>query len=210
VQAFKWFEVTVCGRDCHAGTTPLHARKDAMLAACKMIVASNTIAKTHDGLATTGIITAQPGSVNTMAHTVSFTLDIRHTHDDNLQTMEEVCKKEFSRIAEVESERGCALAWKPLVDSPAVHFDPGCISAVEESAREVCADLPKTSDDGRLWKHMISGAGHDSCYTNRRCPTSMIFTPTKDGISHNPTEYCSPEDWCVTNPPSIVAVVCLN
>lgn len=162
-----------------------------------MIVASNAIAKNCDGLATTGIITAQPGSVNTMPHTVSFTLDIRHTLDEDLQNMEEKCKAEFSRIAEVESEKGCTLSWKLLVDSPAVHFHPDCISAVEESAEEACGGLPGTSDDGKLWKHMISGAGHDSCYTNRRCPTAMAFTPTKDGISHNPTEYCSPEDWCV-------------
>ena len=86
------------------------------------------------------------------------------------------------------------MEWKELVDSPAVQFHRDCIDAVEASAEEVCKDLPATSD-GELWKHMISGAGHDSCYTNRRCPTSMIFTVTKEGVSHNPQEYCSPEDW---------------
>ncbi|KIY00328.1 uncharacterized protein Z520_04013 [Fonsecaea multimorphosa CBS 102226] len=197
VQAFKWFEITVKGRDTHAGTTPFPARMDSMLCAAKLIVESNAIAKKLGGLATTGILNQQPGSINTMAHTVTFTLDIRHTEDAKLTEIEEKCRSEFARIAEKESEKGCKVEWKELVDSPAVKFHADCIAAVEASAKEVCADLPMTADDGELWKYMISGAGHDSCYTNRRCPTSMIFTVTKDGISHNPQEYCSPEDCAI-------------
>jgi hydantoinase/carbamoylase family amidase len=195
VQAFKWFEVTVKGRDTHAGTTPFNARKDALLCAAKLIVSSNSIAKKHGGLSTTGILTPQPGSVNTMAHTVTFTLDVRHPLDHDLAAIEKECRAEFDRIAEKESEKGCTLEWKELVHSPAVHFHPDCVAAVEASAKEACEDLPMTAEDGKLWTHMISGAGHDSCYTNRRCPTSMIFSVTKEGISHNPQEYCSPEDW---------------
>lgn len=130
-----------------------------------------------------------------MAHTVTFTLDIRHVEDDKLAEIEKACRTAFSRISENESEKGCKVEWKELVDSPAVSFHDACISAVQESAEEAVRDLPMTADDGKLWRDMISGAGHDSCLTSRRCPTSMIFTPTKDGISHNPHEYCSPEDW---------------
>jgi acetylornithine deacetylase/succinyl-diaminopimelate desuccinylase-like protein len=199
VQAFKWFRVTVSGRDTHAGTTPFSARKDALLCAAKLIVHANTIAKRFSGLATTGIIEATPGSINTMAHTVVFTLDIRHTEDAKLAAIEIACKADFSRIATEESEKGCEVKFQELVDSPAVVFHDDCIRVVEESAEEVCKELStqglKAKDNGSLWKYMISGAGHDSCYTNRRCPTSMIFSQTKEGISHNPREYCSPEDW---------------
>lgn len=195
VQAFKWFEITVTGRDTHAGTTPMDARMDSLLCSAKLIVQSNKIAKQFSGLATTGIIRGIPGSINTMAHTVTFTLDIRHTSDEVLAAMEEQCRADFAKIAEFESEKGCKLEWKQLVDSPAVKFHPDCVTVVKESAVEVCRKLDQTSEDGRLWRVMTSGAGHDSCYTNRRCPTSMIFTPTKDGVSHNPREYCSPEDW---------------
>ncbi|KAK5073096.1 hypothetical protein LTS08_004180 [Lithohypha guttulata] len=194
VQAFKWFEITVRGRDTHAGTTPMYARMDSMLCAAKLIVEANKIAKGYDGLATTGILNMQPGSINTMAHTVTFTLDIRHKIDEKLSQIEKECRSRFQEIAANESEKGCSLEWKELVDSPAVKFHEDCIAAVRDSAIEVCEDLPKSASDGQLWKLMISGAGHDACYTNRRCPTSMIFTVTKDGISHNPREYCSPED----------------
>lgn len=43
----------------------------------------------------------------------------------------------------------------------------------------------------------MSGAGHDSVFTSKRVPTSMIFVPCKDGLSHHPEEYCSADD-CAT------------
>ncbi|KAK7427318.1 hypothetical protein QQZ08_006255 [Neonectria magnoliae] len=194
VQAFKWFNITVKGRDSHAGTTPLYARKDPVLCASKMIVAANSVAKRMNGLTTTGIFTTDPGTVNTMSHTVKFTLDVRHVNDEVLRNMVEECEAEFKHISQEECEKGCEVEWELLVDSPAVLFNQECISMVEQSAAEVCSTLPRPPSGTKLWKPMISGAGHDSCYTNWRCPTSMIFTPTRSGISHNPTEYCSPED----------------
>lgn len=195
VQALKWFDIHVKGRDSHAGTTPFSARKDAMLCAAKLIVKSNSIAKDLGGLATTGIVSLQPGSINTMAQEVTFSLDIRHPNDKELKTIEERCHTEFHRIASEDSEKGCTVEWKELLDSPAVKFSEDCVAAVEASAADALEGLPMTASEGSLWKYMISGAGHDSCYTNKRCPTSMIFTPTRQGISHNPQEYCSPEDW---------------
>ena len=43
-------------------------------------------------------------------------------------------------------------------------------------------------------RELTSGAGHDSCSTSHVVPTSMIFIPSKNGISHNPAEYSSPEE----------------
>lgn len=159
VQAFKWFEVTVRGRDTHAGTTPMNARMDSMLCAAKLIVEANRIAKGHDGLATTGILNMQPGSINTMAHTVTFSLDIRHKSDEKLASIEKECRTRFEEIATYDSEKGCKLEWKELVDSPAVKFHEDCITAVRDSAIEVCEDLENTASDGELHKAMISGAG---------------------------------------------------
>ncbi|KAJ3945503.1 hypothetical protein N0V92_013482 [Colletotrichum tropicale] len=196
VQAFKWFNITVRGRDSHAGTTPLYARKDPVLCASKLIVAANAIAHEFNGLATTGIFTTDPGTVNTMAHTVKFTLDVRHVEDAVLGEMVRRCEEEFERIGKDDSGKGCVVDWELLVDSPAVQFHPDCIAAVEASAADVCSTLPEAGES-KLFRPMISGAGHDSCYTNLRVPTSMIFTQTREGISHNPTEYCSPEDCAI-------------
>lgn len=197
-QAYSWFEITVKGQDCHAGTTPLSARRDPLLAAAKMIAASNQIAKTSSGLITTGILQAMPGSINTMAHTVKFTMDIRHPQDEQVSNMVEQCCQAFDEIATEDSERGVEVSWETLTENVAVKFHPDCIAAVESAAEAVCASVPANQNPSNksLWRHMTSGAGHDSCNVSKRCPTAMIFTPTRNGMSHTPEEYCSPED-CV-------------
>lgn len=193
-QACQWYEVEVRGRDSHAGTTPMGSRRDALLAAAKMIVASNEAAKRFDGLVTTGILRAEPGSVNTMAHTTRFTLDMRHPSGDKLAEMVAECRDKFDRIAKDDSERGVQVEWKQLTDNAAVAFHPDCIEAIEQAAEETCSELPKPTPGHRLWKHMLSGAGHDSCHVNKISPTAMIFAPTRNGLSHTPDEYCKPED----------------
>ncbi|KAK5047570.1 hypothetical protein LTR84_006667 [Exophiala bonariae] len=193
-QAYKWFEVSIKGRDSHAGSTPMEARKDSVLAAAKMIVESNKIAKAHSGLITTGLVETEPGSINTTACTTRFTLDMRHHLDSELANIEDECLTTFRRIAAEDSEAGVLVEWQQLAANPAVTFHHDCISVIESAAEDALVDLPKTANDGKLWKHMVSGAGHDSFHTSRRCPTGMIFTPTREGLSHTPSEYCSPED----------------
>ena len=41
---------------------------------------------------------------------------------------------------------------------------------------------------------MPSGAGHDAQMFARVCPSAMIFVPSVEGISHNPSEFTSQED----------------
>ncbi|KUL88547.1 hypothetical protein ZTR_05372 [Talaromyces verruculosus] len=145
-QAYSWFEITVKGQDCHAGTTPLSARSDPLLAAAKMIAASNQIAKIASGLITTGIFQATPGSINTMAHTIKFTMDIRHPQDEQVSTMVQQCHEAFEKIATEDSERGVEVSWETLTENVAVKFHPDCISAVESAAEAVCASLPATQE----------------------------------------------------------------
>lgn len=207
-QAYRWYEVEVKGRDGHAGTTPLAARRDSLLAAAKMIVASNQVAKSFEGLVTTGIINGLPGSVNTVAHTTKFSLDIRHPSNETLAEMVAALREKFDTIASKDSGRGTQVHWKALTDNAATAFHKDCIAVVEEAADEVCARLPGgSSDSGRkLWRHMVSGASHDSCQVSKVCPTAMIFSPTRNGLSHTPDEYCSPED-CVVGAQVLLGAV---
>lgn len=205
-QGYNWYEIVVKGRDSHAGTTPLRARKDALLGAAKMVAASNTVARDLDGLITTGIFVAEPGSVNTMAHTVRFTLDIRHPSNEKLAEMVARCREIFNNIAKEDCERGVEVQWTTLTENVAVEFHKDCIKAIEESAEDVCRQLPGASQERKLWRHMTSGAGHDSCHVSKRAPTAMIFTPTRNGMSHTPDEYCSPED-CITGAQVLLGAV---
>lgn len=188
-QAYRWLTFTVVGRDTHTGTTPFAMRRDPLLAAAKMIAASNAIAQEHGALASTGVIKIPPSSsTNTVASQVTFTLDIRHPDDGVVAKVQDECLAAFEKIAK-EDGKGVEMQWALDTDSPAVKFDQNCIAAVEKAADGL------VGRDG--WLHLTSGAGHDSVHASKRCPTTMIFVPCKDGVSHHPEEYCSPEDWYV-------------
>lgn len=203
VQAYRWFTVTVSGRDCHTGTTSFAHRADAMLAASRMIVFSHRAASARGALASTGILTLKPGSTNTVPGLVKFSLDIRAPKDETVQEVEDACKQAFMNIANginvaglleggTESDRHCTVEWKTDSVSPAINFHHDCIQCVKDASEDLFAE--KTEN---LTKIMVSGAGHDSVYTSKRVPTSMIFVPCRDGVSHNPAEYSTPEDCAI-------------
>jgi hydantoinase/carbamoylase family amidase len=86
-QAYQWFTIIIEGRDCHSGTTSLNHRVDALYNAAQLTVAVRKIARRLGGLATVGIIKAEPGSVNTVPGLVTMSLDMRHHRDDQLYRM---------------------------------------------------------------------------------------------------------------------------
>ncbi|KAL3427164.1 beta-alanine synthase [Phlyctema vagabunda] len=199
VQAYRWHTITVKGRDCHTGTTDLANRSDAMLTAAKLILHSHNKASELGCLASTGILTLKPGSTNTVPGFVQFSLDMRSPHDTKVLELEEALKSDFAQIASGEvigglntfgtKGKGCTVNWRLDTTSPATLFHEDCIQCVEASAKDMLG-----LQANELVQRMTSGAGHDSVYTSRRAPTSMIFVPCRDGVSHNPAEYCSPED----------------
>ncbi|KAG9249048.1 hypothetical protein BJ878DRAFT_485857 [Calycina marina] len=199
VQAYRWYTVTVKGRDCHTGTTDFRNRSDSMLTAAKLILHSHNKASEMGCLASTGILNLKPGSTNTVPGSVQFSLDMRSKENSKLLELEEVLRAEFPKIAAGDvvdcmnmagtKGRGCEVEWRLDTDSPATKFHEVCVKCVQESA-EAMLGTASTS----LVRKMTSGAGHDSVYTSGRAPTSMIFVPCRDGVSHHPAEYCSPED----------------
>ncbi|KAI0533425.1 hypothetical protein GGR58DRAFT_486722 [Xylaria digitata] len=197
VQAYRWFTVDVTGRDAHTGSTPLGNRADAMLLAARLITHSHRLATKHAALVSTGILTLTPGSTNTIPGHVSFTLDVRAPADSTVAAVEADLKRDFAALAAGENILGLLdeatpskpleVSWRTDSVSPATLFHHDCIAAVRASAEAVTGDKKRVRD-------MTSGAGHDSVYASRHCPTSMIFVPSKNGVSHNPEEYTSPED----------------
>ncbi|KAI0477259.1 amidase [Xylariaceae sp. FL0804] len=200
VQAYKWFTVDLKGREAHTGTTPLANRADAMLTAARLITHSNRLATRHGALASTGLLTLSPGSTNTIPGHVRFSLDVRAPDDDTMNRMETALNGHFSYLAMGNNIDGLldgstpgrpvGVSWRTDFTSHATIFDPVCIAVVQESAEAVTGDRSLVRD-------MTSGAGHDSVYASRRCPTSMIFVPSRHGISHNPEEYTNEEDCAI-------------
>jgi len=168
-----------------------------MLFAARLVTLSHRLAVKHSALASTGIMTVGPGSVNTIPGSVRFSLDIRAPSDATVDALEEELKAGSAALASGADVAGLLdggttglplhVKWQTDSISPATKFHPDCIAAVRASAISVLGDE-------RLAREMTSGAGHDSVYASRRCPTSMIFVPCRNGVSHNPEEYTSPED----------------
>lgn len=202
VQAYKWYTIEVTGRDAHTGTTPLSARADALLAASKMIVHSHKVATRLGALASTGILTLKPGSTNTIPGCVKFSLDIRAPHDKIVENAERDIRDSFAAIAAGNDIGGlnegatsglpCSVKITVDSDSPAIHFNEECIDCVKDAVKGMYG-----SAADEVSKEMTSGAGHDSVNTSYIAPTTMIFVPCKDGVSHNPKEFTTPEDCAI-------------
>jgi acetylornithine deacetylase/succinyl-diaminopimelate desuccinylase-like protein len=164
-----------------------------------MILHSHKLATAHNALASTGIITAKPGSTNTVPGHVTFSLDIRAPSDDTVTRLAQAIKDDFAKIAAGDDVLDCNASCTPGLpctvsvvedfDSPATTFHSDCVSAVSKAAHAVLGP-----DSRSLVMQMTSGAGHDSVYASKRCPTSMIFVPCREGVSHNPSEFCKEVD----------------
>jgi len=180
-QGIRWYTVTVTGQESHAGTTPMPLRKDALMTAAEISLQVKKIALHHSpaGCGTVGVFDCYPGSPNTIPGKVVFSVDLRHPDNDTLATMEEELKT-FSGSLSNECEIEIDGYWQ----YPARAFDATCIDTVQTAAENLGYDHRK----------MITGAGHDASYMAHVIPTSMIFIPCKDGISHNEIEHASKED----------------
>lgn len=184
IQACKWLRVTLNGKAQHTGTTPLQSRSDPLLAASTIMVKANEIAHAQGGLASVGILELDPAVANVIPESVSFIVDIRHHTDNKLQTMFEDLETAISSAAR-NSGRNISTKIDILTDQPAYHFDQRAKECIEASSNDLFGP------DASL--KIMSGAGHDSGLTSRVCPTAMIFIPSRDGVSHNPEEYSTPE-----------------
>ena len=183
VQGISWTEVEVVGQSNHAGTTPMSLRKDPgfVAAACAQFARELALELGHPQVATVGRIDLHPNLVNVVAAKATFTVDLRNTDESVLQESERRFDEFLRATGDAE---GCTVTTRTLARFEPVLFDAGTVDLVESTAASL----------GYSVKRMPSGAGHDAQMLARVCPTAMIFTPSVNGISHNPAEYTAPED----------------
>ena len=183
VQGISWQEVTIMGQSNHAGTTPMSLRHDPAYIAAEITVFLRQIAQEYGGnqVCTVGKIDLQPNLINVVPKSATLTLDVRNTDENILQEVELKIAQKIKQISETE---GVRVSSRVLARFEPVQFDERLIDLVET--------LAKTHN--RSVMRMPSGAGHDAQMLARVCPTSMIFTPSVEGISHNPAEFTSTDD----------------
>jgi len=183
VQGVRWSRVSVTGQDGHAGTTPMNHRQDALLGAASMVVSLNQMARDKDELArlTVGRLEISPNSGATIAGKAVFVVDCRHPEITTLDRLDQDMRRIILSIAQAN---GLEAQIERTIDAQPVPFDAVLTDGVRRSADRL----------GYSHMDMLSGAGHDAMNIALIAPTTMIFVPCKDGISHNEAESAKPED----------------
>ncbi|OMD13892.1 Zn-dependent hydrolase [Paenibacillus odorifer] len=176
------YVVKVSGIANHAGTTPMFMRQDALASAVEMLYVLESSAKTAGEplVATSGKLEVNPNTPNVIPGEVLFTLDIRHSEEDEL---ERFCEKLLAECNEIAVKRGVTLEVTSVLHTVPAPMDMKLSAMLENICRQ----------QGKTYRTMVSGAGHDAQLLAPRCPTAMIFVPSRAGISHSPEEYTSHE-----------------
>jgi allantoate deiminase len=174
--------LTFGGQANHAGTTPMHLRRDALAAAAVWITAVEALARTADGLvATVGRLSLEPNAGNVVPGLVQVSLDLRHADD---ATRAAAVEELVARAGEIAAQRGLTLERTDRLNQPAVPMD--------ERLTALLADAIEAA--GYSAKAMPSGAGHDAMVMAARVPTAMLFLRSPGGISHHPAETVFEDD----------------
>jgi allantoate deiminase len=174
--------LTFTGHANHAGTAPMHLRRDALAAAAEWISAVEVLAQNTEGLAATvGRINVEPNVGNVVPGVASVSLDVRHARDAvRNAAVEELLAKAES----IAAKRGLTLTRTGQLEQPAVPMDERLTSFLTDAIE--AAGFPV--------KTMPSGAGHDAIVMAGRLPTAMLFLRSPGGISHHPDESVLEQD----------------
>jgi allantoate deiminase len=176
------FEIRFEGHAAHAGTTPPHARKDALAGAAEWIVEVERAMRDTPGLvATVGRITAEPGATNVIAGAVTASLDIRDASDE---IRHRAARKLTDTAETIARSRGLRVCIEKRSDLRATPMDADLTALLEESVRAT----------GHPAHRMPSGAGHDAMILAAHVPAAMLFIRSPGGLSHCPEESVREED----------------
>lgn len=182
IQGVRWYEITVYGNSAHAGTTPLSNREDALLTAAHMVsqLGAAAAARHDEALRwTVGRFCVTPGSINTIASRVTFSIDVRHPDEAELLAMQVILHSVLA-----QHQGACKYEVRSLMQRAPTAFDAQVLAILESAALATLAP----------YCHLGSGAFHDAMYLSDCCPTAMLFVPSIKGISHNAAEDTLPSD----------------
>ncbi len=186
VNGRRQYSGSLSGLANHAGSTAMGDRFDALAGAAELIVALEALGKEMDGripgsTLTAGALTVSPNAVNVVPGRADFMLDIRSPAKEALASGDASIRGLLSAIG---ARRGLRSAIECFEDLPPVPFDSEICGRLVRAATGLGIPLPAAS----------SGALHDSAILAPFLPTAMLFVASRDGISHNPTEFTRGED----------------
>jgi allantoate deiminase len=178
------FTVTFFGQSNHAGTTEMQGRKDAIVCAAHAI--TNLTALANDKYppklrATIGSLHVKPNVPNVIAGEVSFTVDVRHHQQSVIDSFVEEMYGILQTINDLYN-----------VTHSIERFSADEPVQLDAQTQEVAMQLAHKR--GLKAIQMVSGAGHDSQVFAQHVPTTLLFVPSSNGISHSPLEFTAVDE----------------
>ncbi len=183
IVGITWLNVTVEGQADHAGPSPMRLRRDALVAASRLVAAVDRLARETDEIAvgTVGRLVPQPNVINTVPGRVVMSTDFRHPDPATLDGRVDRFREEAEQVS---AESGVSVTVDRFWTSEATPFDAQVVGKIAAACQAL--GLP----EHRLW----SGAGHDAKYVADRGPAGMIFVRSRGGLSHCEEEFSEPGD----------------
>lgn len=177
------YAVTIDGFANHAGTTPMNQRKDALIAASKLIVAVREEVMREEGrqVGNVGFVKAEPGAPNVIPGRVELPIEIR---DLSIEKVERIAGRLRQRAEAIARSDGVTIKMERFMNHLPALMNPRVQRKIEQACRELTLEFLR----------MPSGAGHDAQNIATIAPAGMIFVPSVDGISHSPRELTRWED----------------
>ncbi len=180
------FKLHVRGMADHSGATPMGMRRDALVAAAKLILVVNEAAeqeKQHGTVGTVGVVEVEPGSINVVPGAVTLWVDVRGVEEKSIHRTLQAIKEAAENVAVLDK---VDIQIEMLTQDKPVPLN----EKLAQQTEAICQEL------GYSFLHMNSGAGHDAMHMTKIAPTTMVFIPCRGGISHNSAEYAELEDVC--------------
>ena len=158
-------------------------RRDALSAAAELILEIEKAARSGgaaDTVATVGICNVFPGAVNSSPSHVQLTLDIR---DTSLERRDKTIREIEDAGQSIAAKRQVSIQMEQLNADAPEECDPAIVEALSAACKK----------QGHAFKPMVSRAYHDTLFMSRIAPVAMLFIPCRNGYSHRPDEYASPD-----------------
>ncbi len=177
------YRAVVSGEANHAGTTPMPDRRDALVAAARLVVAVREEVVREPGrqVGTVGKLDVRPDVPNIVPGQVELVIELR---DLSMDKIDGIRRRIESRAAEIAAASGTRIDIQPTITSAP--------APASSRIRDVIAQQAESA--GLKTLSMPSGAGHDAQELAKIAPMGMIFVPSVGGISHSPRELTHWED----------------
>ncbi|HKK97647.1 MAG TPA: Zn-dependent hydrolase [Marivita sp.] len=177
--------ISFAGKTAHTGPTPMDQRQNALAAGARWLTMADDIGwdfAAYDGKATAARLIAWPNKAGILSDHAEAVCDVRHPDAATAKAMAERLRRAASEAA---ARCGCDMTIEDEWHWGGDIFDADLVATIRAHADRL----------GVNHRDLKSQAGHDAYFLARHCPTAMIFTPCKDGITHNNEEFCTPESF---------------